>query len=39
MAQAQYSKGNKLVKESKDQIMTTLQIKNASIILINGKEL
>jgi hypothetical protein len=36
MAQAQFNKGDVLVEESKDKIITTLPIINSSIRMING---
>ena len=37
MTQGQFHKGNKIVEESKDKIISTLKIENASIMYINGK--
>jgi hypothetical protein len=35
MTQAQFNKGNKLVKESKDKLITNLKLKNCQIMYVN----
>lgn len=36
MTQAQYHKGDKIVKESKDKIITTLNMKECKISMFNS---
>jgi hypothetical protein len=38
MTQAQFNKGNKLVEEGKDKIMTSLKMKNCKILHIDRTE-